>query len=111
MLNGTVPGDPAERRRDPFSSKSDYGMKALAQETGARAFMAQDVGDLAGVYKSIGQELASQYALGYMSSNARRDGAYRHVHVRIVDRANAQPRTRAGYFAPRDEAQRLRPKA
>ena len=29
-----------------------------------------------------------------------RDGAYRHVQVRIVDRAGAQPRTSAGYFAP-----------
>ena len=88
-------------RRNPESSKSEYGMKALAQETGGRAFFAQEIGDLASVYKSIGQELASQYALGYMPTNQRRDGAYRRVNVRIIDRNNAQPRTRAGYLAPR----------
>jgi Ca-activated chloride channel family protein len=88
-------------RRNPESSKSEYGMKALAQETGGRSFLALEIDDLAGVYTSIGQELASQYALGYLSTNPRRDGAYRRVNVRIVDRANAQPRTRAGYLAPR----------
>ena len=88
-------------RRNPESSKSEYGMKALAQETGGRAFLVQEIGDLASVYKSIGQELASQYALGYMPTNQRRDGAYRRVNVRIIDRDNAQPRTRAGYLAPR----------
>jgi Ca-activated chloride channel family protein len=88
-------------RRSPEVSKSEYGMKALAQETGGRSFLALEINDLAGVYKMIGQELASQYALGYMSTNQRRDGAYRRVNVRIVDRANAQPRTRAGYLAPR----------
>ena len=88
-------------RRNPESSKSEYGMKALAQETGGRSFFALQVDDLAGVYKTIGQELASQYALGYTSTNQRRDGAYRRVNVRIIDRDNAQPRTRAGYLAPR----------
>lgn len=88
-------------RRNPQASKSEFGMKALAQETGGRSFLALQINDLAGVYKTIGQELASQYAIGYMPTNQRRDGAYRRVSVRIVDRANAQPRTRAGYLAPR----------
>jgi Ca-activated chloride channel homolog len=83
------------------ASRLEYGMKALAQETGARSFVALEVGDLAGVYKSIGNELASQYALGYTSNNQRRDGAFRRVVVRLVDRAGARPRTRSGYFAPR----------
>jgi Ca-activated chloride channel family protein len=90
-----------DRRRDSLASKSAYGMKVLAQETGARSFPASSISDLAGVYKTIGQELSSQYAIGYTSTNQRRDGTYRRVSVRIVDRENAQPRTRAGYLAPR----------
>ena len=89
------------RRKDEHFSKAEYGMKALAQETGARSFFALEIADLAGVYKTIGQELASQYAIGYLPTNQRRDGAYRRVNVRILDRPNAQPRTRAGYLAPR----------
>jgi VWFA-related protein len=90
-----------DRRRDPNASRSAYGMKLLAQETGARSFPASQIGDLANVYKTIGQELSSQYAIGYTSTNQRRDGAYRRVVVRIVDHENVQPRTRAGYVAPR----------
>lgn len=93
--------DSDSARRNAQASKSEYGMKALAQETGGRSFLALQINDLAGVYKAIGEELASQYAIGYMPTNQRRDGAYRRVNVRIVDRANAQPRTRAGYLAPR----------
>ena len=101
MLGSGTASEQAERRKGEFASRSEYGMKALAQETGARSFVALDVGDLAGVYKSIGHELASQYALGYTSNNQRRDGAFRRVVVRLLDRAGAQPRTRSGYFAPR----------
>ena len=90
-----------DRRRHPSASKSEYGMKSLAYETGGRSFAALEIGDLAGIYKTIWQELASQYALGYTPTNRRRDGAYRRVSVRILDRADAQPRTRAGYLAPR----------
>lgn len=93
--------DSDSARRNAQASKSEYGMKALAQETGGRSFLALQINDLAGAYKAIGEELASQYAIGYMPTNQRRDGAYRRVNVRIVDRANAQPRTRAGYLAPR----------
>jgi Ca-activated chloride channel family protein len=99
MLNSGSAGE--LRGKDERTSKSDYGMKALAQETGARSFEALNVNDLAGVYAAIGHELASQYALGYTSKNPRRDGAFRRVAVRLVDRAGAQPRTRSGYFAPR----------
>ncbi len=103
MLGSSLPTDRdlGLRRWNPNVTKSEYGMKALAQETGGRSFFAADIGDLDGVYKSIGQELANQYALGYTSKNQRRDGGYRRVTVRIVDRADAQPRTRAGYYAPR----------
>src|SRR4030095_4536892 len=91
----------ATARKGEQASRSEYGMKALAQETGARSFVALEVGDLAGVYASIGQELASQYALGYTSNNQRRDGAFRRVVVRLLEHAGARPRTRSGYFAPR----------
>ena len=50
-------------------------MKALAQETGARAFFPTQIGELSGVYASIAQELATQYAIGYASKNPKADGA------------------------------------
>ena len=78
------------------SSESEFAMKTLAQETGARSFFPTDISQLAGVYGSITQELANQYALGYTSSNAKRDGGYRRIFVR-VDEPNVRARTRFGY--------------
>lgn len=87
-----------------YFSQADFAMRSLAQETGARAFFPTAITDLAGVYATIAEELASQYAIGYTSKNGRRDGAFRRVIVRIADHpGTAAPRTRAGYMAPRPE--------
>ena len=86
---------PAQR----YFSQSEFAMKSLAQETGARSFFPADIGELSGVYDTIAEELASQYALGYISKNPKRDGAYRRVIVRVADREGMRTRTRAGYLA------------
>ncbi len=82
-----------------YFSQSEFAMKSLAQETGARSFFPADIGELAGVYGTIAEELANQYALGYISKNPKRDGAYRRVIVRVADREGMRTRTRAGYLA------------
>jgi Ca-activated chloride channel family protein len=84
-----------------YFSQSDFGMKALAQETGAKAYFPNDISELAGVYSSIAQELASQYALGYTSKNPKKDGGYRRVIVRITAQPGVRTRTRNGYLAAR----------
>jgi Ca-activated chloride channel family protein len=76
-----------------------YSMKALALETGARSFFPEDIGQLAGVYGTIAEELASQYALGYTPKNAARDGAYRRVAVQVANVGGVRTRTRAGYVS------------
>jgi Ca-activated chloride channel homolog len=91
----------AASRGHSYFSQSEFGMKALAQETGARAFFPTQIGELAGVYASIAQELATQYAIGYASKNPKLDGGYRRVIVRIADKPGIRTRTRAGYTAPR----------
>jgi Ca-activated chloride channel family protein len=87
-----------------YFSQAEFTMRALAQETGGRSFVPSDIGELAGVYGMIAEELASQYALGYTSKNPKRDGAYRRVLVRVTDPAGARVRTRAGYLSPRAAA-------
>ena len=79
-------------------------MKALAQETGARAFFPSAITELNGVYESIAEELANQYALGYMSKNPSRNGAYRRVIVKVPQKPGALTRTRSGYMAARTNA-------
>jgi Ca-activated chloride channel family protein len=77
---------------------ADFELRQLAQQTGGRAIFPKVIGDLANVYAEIADELSSQYTLGYMSRNQRRDGKWRSIVVR-VNRPNVTPRTKQGYFA------------
>ena len=79
--------------------EAEFVMRQLAQETGGRSFFPSKIDDLNGVYAEIGDELASQYTLGYTSKNSKRDGAWRRLVVR-VNRPNVTARTKQGYFAP-----------
>jgi Ca-activated chloride channel homolog len=79
--------------------EAEYVMKTLALETGGRSFFPAKIEDLTGVYSQIADELASQYTIGYISKNPRRDGAFRRIDVRVT-RPNAAARTRRGYYAP-----------
>jgi Ca-activated chloride channel homolog len=92
------------RTKDELSARgfkeADFALRQLSQETGGRVFFPTQVAELAGIYTQIADELANQYSIGYVSKNARRDGAWRRVAVR-VDREGATARTKQGYFGPR----------
>ncbi|MCC6990235.1 MAG: VWA domain-containing protein [Acidobacteria bacterium] len=79
--------------------EAEFVLRQLAQETGGRAFFVQRPEDLSGIYGEIANELASQYVLGYASTNAKRDGAWRRLNVQ-VSRQGTTARTKRGYFAP-----------
>ena len=76
-----------------------YAMRQLAQETGAQAFFPSDVVELEGIYGAIAQELSHQYALAYAPANARADGTFRRISVRLNSRPELKLRTRMGYIA------------
>ena len=50
---------------------------------------------------AIADELACQYALGYVPVRPGGDGAFRRVLVRVPPSTNALARTRSGYYAAR----------
>jgi len=79
--------------------EAEFVLRQLSQETGGRTFFPTSVSELPAIYGQISDELSSQYTVGYTSRNGKRDGAWRRVVVR-VNRPNAVPRTKQGYFAP-----------
>lgn len=91
------------RSKDEVHAKgfreAEFVLRTLAQQTGGREFFVDDARSLPGIYQRIADELANQYAIGYMSKNSRRDGAYRRIVV-TVDQPNALTRTKQGYYAP-----------
>lgn len=85
-----------------YFSDSAYAMKTLALETGGQSYFPDALNELKGVYAVIADELSSQYSIGYTPSNARRDGRFRRIVVRIASHPEFISRTRAGYTADAD---------
>jgi VWFA-related protein len=74
-------------------------LKRFSLETGGTIFFVGGRTELTEVFAQIGDELRSQYSLAYTSSNAARDGRYR--HVRIVSKDPTYTiKARQGYYAP-----------
>jgi len=48
----------------------------------------------------VAEELRSQYSIGYVSSNKRKDGRWRRIVVRTPIREDLQIRHKLGYYAP-----------
>lgn len=82
-----------------YFSESDYSMKSLAHETGAQAFFPQSVQELKAIYAGISDELSNQYSIGYSPSNARLDGRFRRIVIKVTDHPEFRPRARLGYTA------------
>ena len=77
-------------------------LNSLAELSGGRVFQPSASRELAGIYQSILDELGTQYVLGYVSDNAKRDGKFRRITVELK-RPTLKVRHRPGYDAPKDE--------
>ncbi len=77
----------------------DHILKQLAEETGGRSFFPFKVEELDDAFRQINQELRSQYNIGYLSSNTKRDGSYRKIEVKIAEKG-LRLSYRKGYYAP-----------
>jgi len=79
--------------------EAEFVLKQLSNETGGRAYFPTDARELQKIYQSIWDELSSQYAIAYSSTNPKRDGAWRRIQVRVV-RPGLTARTKQGYYGP-----------
>jgi VWFA-related protein len=90
---------PSARRGRAFS-EAEHVLKKLAEETGGQWYFPGEIQELASVYERIATELKSQYNLGYISNNPKRDGSWRRVVVQ-TGFPDLIVRTKLGYYAPR----------
>jgi Ca-activated chloride channel family protein len=88
-----------DRERQAFS-QAEHLMTALAHESGGQVFFPTSLSELDSVYDRIAEELRTQYSLGYVSNNKRRDGKWRRIVVRVPERSDVQIRHKLGYYAP-----------
>jgi Ca-activated chloride channel family protein len=92
----------SDRNRMSFSQAAHL-LTAMARETGGQVYFPNSISELDSVYDRIAEELRTQYSLGYVSTNKRRDGRWRRVVVRTPERDDLQIRHKIGYYAPRPE--------
>ncbi len=89
------------RRNGQDASLAVHFLTALARDTGGQVQFPKALGELDSMYGRVAEELRTQYTLGYVPANSRRDGKWRRVVVRLLGRADLRPRHRTGYYAPR----------
>jgi VWFA-related protein len=76
------------------------GSDSLADDSGG--FTVRNTNDLTRGIQKIANETQAYYLLGYIPSNAARDGRFRKIQVKLADAKGLQVRARKGYFAPSD---------
>ena len=79
-------------------AKARKQLETLAQQTGGSYFKASRPEDLDGVYKSVAAELHSFYSLAYPATDAKKDGRWRKITIK-VSRTGVKARTKRGYYA------------
>jgi VWFA-related protein len=76
-------------------------LQRFSAMTGGQAFFPTSIKELDSLYDRIQREIAARYTLGYVSTDERRNGAWREVEIKLKrpDLKGAKVRTRPGYFA------------
>jgi Ca-activated chloride channel homolog len=74
-------------------------MEQLADASGGRILYPAKLQDIVPLYQQIGRELGTSYSLGYVSSNAARDGSLRRIEVRMRREGLRVTQSRTDYYA------------
>jgi VWFA-related protein len=102
---------PAELQRTlSGTARRDRGrmLEELTAATGGAA--TTDTNNPASGLERVARESSHYYLLGYVPANAKRDGRYRSIEVK-VRRPELKVRARRGYVAPSDKAPKGKPAA
>jgi VWFA-related protein len=70
----------------------------LSDETGGHVFKVDRRHTLDQVFKELQDEMRSQYSIGYTPTNASKDGAYRHLEIKLANK-DLKAQARKGYYA------------
>ncbi len=74
-------------------------MATLSSDTGGKAFF--DSNDFAPAFAQVQKDTSEYYAIGFHSTDPRRDGRYRKLSIK-VNRPGVKLEYRPGYYAPSD---------
>lgn len=75
----------------------------ISNDTGGRLFRVDDVSEMADIATRISSELRNEYVLGYKTDNAKLDGKWRKIKVKLLPPPGLPQlavHARNGYYAP-----------
>jgi Ca-activated chloride channel family protein len=75
----------------------------ISEETGGQLYRVDDIADMGDIATKISAELRNEYVIGYRPDDAKKDGKWRKVKVRLEPPPGLPPLTvhaRTGYYAP-----------
>jgi VWFA-related protein len=78
-------------------------LQQLANETGGKVLIAQNLGELPDIVDRLSRDVRTQYMIGYSSTNPVNDGKYRKIRVVLnppAGQSDLQASWRRGYYAP-----------
>jgi Ca-activated chloride channel family protein len=83
-------------------------LQRIAETTGGQAFFPMGVKDLDDIYGKVLAQIRAQYILGFHSTNAKADGAWRKLDIKTLrkDGRDLRIRARKGYFGPYELSQK-----
>jgi len=84
----------------PSKDKGDETLRQIAEATGGQPFYPVRIEDIAAEFRSIEEELRSQYSLIYTPADFKNDGSFRTIYLQAND-PRYHVRAKKGYFAPR----------
>lgn len=83
-------------------AKAKAFLERMATESGGKAYFPKSAAELPSLAREISSELRTQYSIGYIPSNDRRDGTFRSIKVAVDEGPNKEKRiavSRAGRTA------------
>jgi len=81
---------------------SQDSLRVMGEETGGFAVVNQN--NFRDAFQRIVDDNSSYYVMGYYSTNDRRDGRFRKIEVKLVNKPGLTVRARKGYVAARGKA-------
>jgi VWFA-related protein len=94
----SIPAGPGSSRQEYMAAR-EY-LKKLAEYSGGLMFDAKQ--DLSYVFSEVARELASQYSIGYYSTDNKHDGKFRKIEIKL-NKPDLVARTKKGYFAKKEK--------
>lgn len=86
-----------------FGGGGEGDLRKMSNETGGHVFSVSNKHPLSETFKEIQDELRNQYSIGYVPTNANRDGSFRHIEIK-VDNKDDRVQARSGYYATPNDA-------